>query len=200
MTGRTIGELRVGETAELTRPITAETIREFVDATGDDNPLHSDAGFAATTRFGQVIAPGILTGGLLSAVIGTRLPGPGTVYLSQSFRFLRPVLIGDTITARVEVTELASERNRVGLRTICLNQAGEPVIEGEASVMPPRVHVEYTEPAAGPVPSWSRAACGPAALALHTMAFWTAGSLALAAELLDLWRPRPLPSDNGRPA
>lgn len=189
MTGRTIEELAVGDTAELARPVTTETIREFVDATGDDNPLHSDQAFAATTRFGQVIAPGILTGGLISAVIGTRLPGPGTVYLSQSFRFMRPVRIGDTITARVEVTEVLRDRNRVALRTLCVNQAGEIVIEGEAWVMPSKVHVEYEE--AQPARSWGFA-CAPAALAVQAMSFWATSGLTFAARVLELWEPRPL--------
>jgi acyl dehydratase len=190
MTGRTIEELAVGEAAEVTREITAETIREFVDATGDDNPLHSDAAFAATTRFGQVIAPGILTGGLVSAVIGTRLPGPGTVYLSQTFRFLRPVLIGDTITARVEVTEILRDRNRVCLRTVCRNQAGDPVIEGEAWVMPSKQHIEYEEPARRGS-GWALA-CTPAAVAVQAMAFWATAGLTLTQRMLELWEPRPL--------
>ncbi|MBI4013693.1 MAG: MaoC family dehydratase [Candidatus Rokubacteria bacterium] len=191
MIGRTIDELAAGDRAELTRPITAETIREFVDATGDDNPLHSDQAFAATTRFGQIIAPGILTGGLVSAVIGTRLPGPGTVYLSQSFRFLRPVRIGDVITARVEVTEVLRDRNRVALRTVCVNQAGEIVIEGEAWVMPSKMHIEYTEPE--PARSWGFA-CAPATLAVQAMSFWATSGLTFAARMLELWEPRPLGS------
>jgi acyl dehydratase len=190
MTGRTIDELAVGEAAEVTRVITAETIREFVDATGDDNPLHSDPAFAATTRFGQVIAPGILTGGLVSAVIGTRLPGPGTIYLSQTFRFLRPVVIGDTITARVEVTEILRERNRVCLRTMCRNQAGEPVIEGEAWVMPSKQHLEYAE-LARQGSGWTAMAVTPAALAVQAMSFWTTAGLALTQQILDLCAPRP---------
>lgn len=191
MTGRTIEEVAVGDAAELTRAITAETVREFVDATGDDNPLHSDAAFAATTRFGQVIAPGILTGGLISAVIGTRLPGPGTLYLSQNFRFLRPVRLGDTITARVEVTEVLRERNRVCLRTVCLNQGGEAVIEGEAWVMPSKVHIEYEEPARRGS-GWSTVACAPAALAVQAMTFWATSGLGFAARMLEMWEPRPL--------
>jgi acyl dehydratase len=190
MTGRTIEEITVGEVAELARTITAETVREFVDATGDDNPLHSDPTFAATTRFGQVIAPGILTGGLISAVIGTRLPGPGTLYLSQNFRFLRPVWIGDTITARVEVAEILRERNRVCLRTVCLNQAGEAVIEGEAWVMPSKVHIEYQEPAREGS-GWSAVACAPGALAVQALTFWATSGLTLASRLIELWEPRP---------
>ena len=190
MTGRTIEELSVGESAELTRSITAETIREFVDATGDDNPLHSDEEFAATTRFGQVIAPGILTGGLISAVIGTRLPGPGVVYLSQTFRFLRPVKIGDAITARVEVTEILRERNRVVLRTVCVNQAGELVLEGEAWIMPSKLHIEYTEPE--PARGWGRLACAPAALAVQALSFWATTGLALTARMLAAAESRPV--------
>jgi acyl dehydratase len=188
MTGRTIEELAVGETAELSRKITEETVREFVDATGDDNPLHSDPAFAATTRFGEVIAPGILTGGLVSAVIGTRLPGPGTIYISQSFRFLRPVRIGDTITARVEISELLRDRNRLHLKTVCLNQAGEPVLEGEAWVMPSKVHIEYEEPArAGS--GWASMAYAPAAVAVQAMSWWTAGGLAMTRQMLAWWQP-----------
>jgi acyl dehydratase len=190
MTGRTIEELAVGDAAELTRAITAETIREFVDATGDDNPLHSDPGFAATTRFGRIIAPGILTGGLVSAVIGTRLPGPGTIYLSQNFRFLRPVHIGDTITARVEVTEVLRDRKRVCLRTLCLNQAGDLVIEGEAWVMPPKQHIEYAEPARQGS-GWAAMAYTPAAFAVQAMSFWATAGLTLTQRMLELWEPRP---------
>ena len=192
MTGRTIEELAVGDTAELTRSVTAETIREFVEVTGDDNPLHSDPAFAATTRFGDVIAPGILTGGLISAVIGTRLPGPGTIYLSQAFRFLRPVRIGDAITARVEVTEVLREKNRLALRTTCANQAGETVIEGEALVMPSRVHIDYAAPE--PARGWGGAACTPAALAVQAMSFWATSGLTFAAKMLELWEARPVRS------
>ena len=192
MIGRTVEELAVGNTAELTRSITAETVREFVEATGDDNPLHSDQAFAATTRFGQIIAPGILTGGLISAVIGTRLPGPGTIYLSQNFRFLRPVQIGDTITARVEVTEVLRERNRVALRTLCVNQGGEIVIDGEAWVMPSKVHVEYDEPRR--VGTGWGVVCAPAALAVQAMSFWATSGLTFASRVLESWERRPLGS------
>jgi acyl dehydratase len=189
MTGRTIDELEVGQRAEVTRTITEETIREFVDATGDDNPLHSDSAFAATTRFGEIIAPGILTGGLVSAVIGTRLPGPGTIYVSQNFRFLRPVRIGDTITARVEVTEILRERNRLCLRTTCLNEAGEAVLDGEAWVMPSKTRIDYEE--AGARRGWGAGAFAPAALAVQAMSLWTAGGLAMARQMLAWWGPRP---------
>lgn len=202
MTGRTIEELAVGDAAELARPVTADTVREFVAATGDDNPLHSDPAFAASTRFGRVIAPGILTGGLLSALIGTRLPGPGTVYLSQSFRFLRPVLIGDTVTARVEVAEIVRDRNRIRLTTVVRNQEGEAVIEGEAWVMPSRVHVEYRPPApvAARASTWSATAglypYAMPALALELMSLWMSGGLAFARHALQAVDPvRPVPGE-----
>lgn len=197
MTGRTIQELAVGDVAQVTRTITPETIREFVEATGDDNPLHSDAVFAATTRFGQVIAPGILTGGLLSAVIGTALPGPGAVYLSQSFRFLRPVHVGDTVTARVEVAEILRERNRLRLVTVCANERSETVLEGEAWVMPSAVHIEY----AGPRPerrAGAPLALVPVTLALQVMTLWMTGGLAVARHALLLGRPRPSTASAGR--
>lgn len=196
MIGRTVHELRVGDAAQLTRRITPETIREFVDATGDDNPIHSDETFAAASRFGQVIAPGMLTGGLLSAVIGTRLPGPGAIYVSQNFRFVKPVYVGDTITARVEVAEVLVERNRLRLRTVCLNQDGEPVLDGEAWVIPAKEHVEYAE-AAGRA-SLGALACAPAALAFRAMAFWAATGLALANQTLRLMRfPSPPRGERG---
>lgn len=189
MTGLSIDELAAGDVAALTRVVTVEGIREFVKATGDDNPIHSDSAFAAVTRFGEVIAPGMLTGGLLSAVIGTRLPGPGTVYLSQGFRFLKPVYIGDTITARVEVTEVIREKNRVGLRTTCLNQRNEPVLEGEAWVMPPRAHVEYAE-AEGERSSLAGLPWLPATCVVRLTSLWMASTVTLVAHALSLARPR----------
>ena len=107
-------------------------------AVGDTNPLHSEKAFAAGTRFKGVIAPGILTTGLISAVVGTRLPGTGTVYLSQDLRFHEPVRPGDAITARAEVVEVIHEPKRVRLKTTCSNQHGTVVLSGEALVMPPR--------------------------------------------------------------
>lgn len=189
MTGRTIEELAVGDCAQMTRTITVETVREFVDATGDDNPLHSDPVFAATTRFGQVIAPGILTGGLLSAVIGTQLPGPGAIYLSQSFRFLKPVFLGDAITARVDVAEVVRERNRMRLLTVCVNQAGEAVLEGEAWIMPSRVRIEY-QARAPSRRAWGAGPYAPAALAAQVMSFWMASGFAFAEQASRFYRPR----------
>jgi acyl dehydratase len=189
MIGLAIEDLSVGDRAEATRAVTTEAVREFVAATGDDNPMHSDATFAAATRFGRVIAPGMLTGCLVSAVIGTRLPGPGTIYLSQSFRFVRPVHIGDTLTARVEVSEIVPERNRVCLRTSCVNGQGDTVLEGEAWVLPPRVRVEYDEDAAR-ARAIGALAWAPAGFAAQLAAWWVASGLALASHAAALCRPR----------
>ena len=187
MTGLTMEDVAVGDVAEVTHTVTAETIREFVVASGDDNPIHSDVTFAASSRFGRVIAPGMLTGSFVSGVIGTRLPGPGTIYLSQNLRFLRPVYVGDRVTARVEVVERLPERNRLRLRTTCVNQAGELLLEGEAWVLPSVTRIEYSPArAARPAPV---AALVPAALAGELMSIWMTSGLAVASQLLRLAMP-----------
>ena len=136
--GKTIAQLAVGDRAEMTCRLDPQLVASFVALSGDRNPLHRDAEFAASTVFGECIAPGMLTGALIAAVIGSELPGPGCVYLSQSLKFLWPVKLDDTITAQVEVAEALYERNRVCLRTQCVNAAGQVVLVGEAWVMPPR--------------------------------------------------------------
>ena len=128
---------KVGDSAEMTKVITEEDIFLFAGITGDRNPIHISKEFAAKTRFGERIAHGILTAGLISAVIGMKLPGPGCLYLSQTLQFLAPVKIGDEITARAEVMEVISEK-RLKLKTQCLNQRKEVVLEGEAIIVPPR--------------------------------------------------------------
>ena len=127
----------VGQSAEMTRVITGEDILLFAEVTGDRNPVHISEEFAAKTRFGGRIAHGILTAGLISAVIGMKLPGPGCLYLSQTLSFLAPVRIGDEITARAEIAEVISGK-RLKLKTQCINQREEVVLEGEAVVVPPR--------------------------------------------------------------
>ncbi len=190
MTGLTMEDLAVGDGAEVTYTVTAETIREFVTASGDDNPIHSDAAFAAGTRFGRVIAPGMLTGSFVSSVIGTRLPGPGTIYLSQDFRFLRPVYVGDRVTARVEVAERLPERKRVRLRTTCVNQDGELLLEGEAWVLPSPTRIEYTSPVAArratPI------ALFPATMAAEMMSIWMTSGLTLATQFLRVGTSAPV--------
>jgi len=141
--GKTIHELSAGDVAEVVHRVDAGGVADFVEAVGDHNPIHSDPEYAAGTPFKEPIAPGVFTAGLISAAIGTRLPGPGAIYLSQSLKFLKPVKLGDTITARVTVLEVIRERNRIRLATVCLNQRGEEVLTGEAWVMPSRESVVY---------------------------------------------------------
>jgi acyl dehydratase len=145
--GLTIDAIEVGDGAEITRRASDADIAGFVESVGDYNPVHSDPAYAAATQFEEPIAPGIWTAGLISAVIGTRLPGPGAIYLSQDLKFLRPVKLGDVIRARVEVLETNRVKNRMRLRTVCTNQRGEDVLTGEALVMPSRTPVVYEKPA-----------------------------------------------------
>jgi 3-hydroxybutyryl-CoA dehydratase len=135
--GKSIHELKIGDSAQTTKTITESDIELFAGATGDFNPVHLDQAYAEKTSFRGRIAHGLLSVGLLSAVLGNILPGHGTIYLSQEVKFLAPVKIGDTITARVEVMELNPEKNRVKFRTSCLNQDGKIVTDGVAWVMPP---------------------------------------------------------------
>ena len=162
MIGVTVESIQVGDSAQLTRRVADRDIAEFVDAVGDYNPVHFDRDYAASTMFKEPIAPGIWTAGLISAVIGTRLPGPGAIYLAQDLKFLKPVKFNDVITARVEVVEVNRERNRIRLRTVCANQRGEEVLTGEALVMPSKTRVDYEET--------SRQAMG--AFALWMLAPW----------------------------
>jgi acyl dehydratase len=171
--GKTIAEISPGDHADLVRLVEEDDIASFIDAVGDLNPVHSDAVYAATTPFKEPIAPGIFTAGLISAVIGTRLPGPGTVYLSQSLKFVKPVRAGDTITARVDVLEVLRERNRVRLKTVCVNQRSEEVLSGEAWVMPSKARVVYEERPRRTA-SLAALALGPWALAAQAARLWAA--------------------------
>jgi 3-hydroxybutyryl-CoA dehydratase len=137
MKGKTIHEIKVGDTAEFTKTITEADVVLFAGITGDFNPAHVNQVWAEGTRFQGRIAHGMLSAGIVSAVLGMYLPGPGTIYLSQELRFLAPVHIGDTITARVEVQELVKEKNRVRLQTTCQNQDDTIVVEGTAIVLAP---------------------------------------------------------------
>ena len=129
-------DLKPGDTASTGKTITEADILMFAAVSTDNNPVHINAEAAAGSIFKQRVAHGMLSAGLISAVLGTRLPGPGTIYLSQTLRFRAPVKIGDTVTATVEVTELDTAKKRATLRTTC-TVAGKPVIEGEAVVIPP---------------------------------------------------------------
>jgi len=125
----------IGQRASLTRAISDADIEAFARLTGDHNPLHVDDAYAVRSRFGRRVAHGLLSAGLISAVLGTRLPGPGAIYLQQTFRFVRPVYPGDTVTATVEVTAYRDDRRMATLRTTCTDQRGELVLDGEAVVL-----------------------------------------------------------------
>jgi acyl dehydratase len=180
MIGKTIADLSPGDRAEITRVVEPGDIGSFVEAVGDFNPVHSDAAYAAGTPFKEPIAPGIYTAGLVSAVIGTQLPGPGAIYLSQSLKFVKPVKAGDRITARVEIIEVIRDRNRIRLQTVCVNQHGDEVLSGEAWVMPSRTRVVYegrpTSAAALAALAWS-----PWTWAAHAMTLWSRMSLSMLA-------------------
>lgn len=127
---------QVGHKASFTKTISADDVAMFARVSGDDQPLHLDAAFAAKTRFKKPIAHGMLSAGLISAAIGTKLaPAFVAVYLSQQLRFRMPVSIGDTITADLEVTAVDAEKRILTVRTDCLNQSGEAVVKGEATVL-----------------------------------------------------------------
>ena len=135
--GKSIHELKIGDSAQISKTITEADIELFARATRDFNPVHLDQAYAEKTMFKGRIAHGLLSVGLLSSILGNILPGHGTIYLSQEVKFLAPVRIGDTITAEVEVIELISDKNRAKFRTTCMNQDGKLVLDGIAWAMPP---------------------------------------------------------------
>jgi phosphotransacetylase/acyl dehydratase len=137
---RTYDELQVGDSASLTRTLTKDDIDLFAIISGDVNPAHLDEAYAKASPFHKVIAHGMWGGTLISTVLGTRLPGPGTIYVAQQLRFVRPVGLGDMLTVTLTVKE-KGEKNRVLLDCLCTNQLGKPVITGEAEVMAPTVKV-----------------------------------------------------------
>jgi 3-hydroxybutyryl-CoA dehydratase len=134
MSGHSV-DLTVGQRATFAKTITQADIEAFAGVTGDRNPLHLDEAFARRSRFGRPIAHGVLVAGVISAALGMVLPGPGAIYLSQTLKFLRPVFPGDTVTATVEVTAYREAKGIVTLRTACTNQAGDPVVDGEAVLL-----------------------------------------------------------------
>lgn len=127
--------LKVGDSAEITKTIDQSDIDAFARVTGDQNPVHLDEEFAKTTRFRRRIAHGMLTASLISAVLANKLPGEGSVYLGQTLQFVAPVFPGDEVTARVTVKEIREDKPIVKLETICVNQRGEVVVRGEATVL-----------------------------------------------------------------
>jgi 3-hydroxybutyryl-CoA dehydratase len=127
--------LNTGDTASRTTTITDEMIRAFANLSGDNNPIHLDDAYAQTTRFGRRIAHGMIAASFISATLANDLPGPGTVYLSQTLQFKAPVYPGDTITTTVEVKSVRPDKPIVTLSTTCKNQNNIVVLEGEAVVM-----------------------------------------------------------------
>lgn len=136
--GKTILELNVGDYAESTKRIEDKDVVMFSEVSGDKNPVHLDEEYASTTRFKHRIAHGHLVSSLFSALLGTELPGEGSIYLGQDIRYLKPVYLNDEIKAVVKVVELDTTRNRVKLETSAYNQNNEMVISGMAEIMPPR--------------------------------------------------------------
>jgi len=128
-------EIRVGEKASTTKTFTEQDVYRFAEISGDYNPVHVNDNFAKNTRFKRRIVHGMLVASLLSSVVGTQLPGTGTIYLAQTLNFKAPVFLGDTISAEVEVIEKLVAKSRLKLKTICCNQTGVVVIEGEALVL-----------------------------------------------------------------
>ena len=126
---------RIGQRATFTKTVTESDVTTFAGLIGDFNPIHVDAEYARKSRFGQRVAHGMFTGGLISAVLGNKLPGPGAIYLSQQIEFLAPVFIGDTITATVEVSAWRPEKRIITLKTDAYNQAEEQVVTGKAVLL-----------------------------------------------------------------
>lgn len=185
MRGRPLSDLALGDAAELSRVASAGDVAEFLDSIGDHNPIHHDQEYAAGTRFEKPIVPGMWTAGLVSAVLGTTLPGPGSIYVSQQITFTKPVYFGDVITAQVEVVERIVDRNRVRLKTACVNQDGDQVMVGEALLLPPKTAVTYTERKGGAaaLTHWS---LEPWLWPAHAASQWAR----LGTSMMGVWKPK----------
>jgi phosphate butyryltransferase len=146
ITNRTFDEIAIGDSASLSRTVSLKDVQLFAFLSGDVNPAHLDPDYAKTDIFHRVIVHGLWGAGLISAVLGVELPGPGTVYLDQTLKFSRPVDIGDTITATATVSEKHPDRHILHLACVCANQRGEVVISGEAVVLAPTEKVRRLRP------------------------------------------------------
>lgn len=136
--GKTIDQIKVGDQAAVSKTISESDVYLYAGITGDLNPAHVNEAYAEQTFFKTRIAHGMLSAGFVSAILGMHLPGPGTIYLHQTLSFKAPVKIGDTLTASVKVLEVIAEKNRLRLQTVCENQEGTVVMDGEALVSPPK--------------------------------------------------------------
>lgn len=139
MLGKTVTEIKVGDSAEFSKTIAESDVYLFAGITGDLNPFHVNEEYSKNTFFKGRIAHGVLLAGFISTVVGCHLPGPGAIYVKQELKFMAPARIGDTITAKATVTDVNEEKNRVVLQTTCTNQEGEVVLDGEAMVSPRKV-------------------------------------------------------------
>ena len=138
MNGKSIDQFNIGDSAEFTKTITEYDVYQYAGVTGDFNPVHINEVYAKETFFKKRIAHGMLAGGLISAVLGTSLPGPGSVYLRQELNFTAPVYFGDTVTAKVEIVDINTGKKRITLKTTCTNQDDKVVVDGEAIISLPR--------------------------------------------------------------
>lgn len=128
-------DLKIGDQFSTSREVTDEVMRKFAEVSGDFNPIHLDEEFAKSTRFGRRIAHGMLSGAFISAVLGNEFRERKIVYLSQTMKFVAPVFIGDTVTATGTITNIREDKNIITLETVCTNQNGETLVNGEAAVM-----------------------------------------------------------------
>lgn len=138
MKGKTIHEIKIGDTAEFAKTVSESDIYQYAGITGDFNPAHVNEDYARGTFFKTRIAHGMLSAGFISNILGNQLPGPGSIYIRQELNFTAPVRIGDTIKALAEVIDVNVEKNRVVLKTQCINQDGAVVIDGQATLSPPK--------------------------------------------------------------
>lgn len=136
MKGKTIQEINIGDTASFEKTITEHDVYQFAGISGDMNPAHVNEEFAKEGLFKTRVVHGMLSASLISTVLGTKLPGPGAIYLGQDIKFVKPVFFNDTILARVTVSELNVEKNICTLETRCINQNDEVVVYGKATIMP----------------------------------------------------------------
>ncbi len=147
----TYDELTIGQSATYSKPVQERDVQLFAAVSGDLNPVHLDPAFAAESRFGERIAHGMLTGAFISAALAMSLPGPGTVFISQSLRFRQPVALGDTVTVTLEVTEKQDRRRTVTIDCRARNQHDKVVANGTAEVMPANEKLELELPQLPPI-------------------------------------------------
>jgi len=147
ITNTPISEIKIGDKASYSKTCTEDDVKLFAVVSGDVNPIHLDAEYAATTQFGQQIAHGMYTGALVSAALAIELPGPGTIYMGQEIKFKAPVFLGDTITVELEVEAMREDKGIVTLACTCTNQHDKVVAKGTATVMAPAEKMSVEAPA-----------------------------------------------------